>query len=125
MRNILLVALGGGIGSVLRYALSMAVQRNMSVTFPWGTLVVNILGCLVIGFLYGQSDKSFLISSDWRLFLMVGLCGGFTTFSAFSGEGFSLLQGGEVFSYFLYTGFSIFLGILAVYLGYTISNLIR
>ncbi len=125
IKNILFVALGGGIGSTLRYIVSLAVQKNLGVTFPWGTLAVNILGSLLIGFLYGIADKGQLISSEWRLFLMVGICGGFTTFSAFAGESFTFLRNGEYFSLALYSGLSLFLGILAVYSGYSFANLIR
>ncbi len=125
LKNIILVALGGGIGSSLRYILSLAVQKNMGTAFPWGTLAVNILGSLLIGFLYGIADKGQFITSEWRLLLMVGICGGFTTFSAFAGEGYVLLKNGELFSLAIYSGLSLIFGILAVYLGYTISNLIR
>lgn len=125
LKNILVVALGGGVGSALRYLVSISVQKSMSVTFPWGTLAVNIIGCIVIGFLYGIADKGLLVATEWRLFLMVGICGGFTTFSAFAGEGFTLLRTGEIFSLAIYAGLSLFLGILAVYISYTITNLMR
>ena len=88
-----------------------------------GTLTVNILGSFIIGFITGISAKSELISPSLRLFLMVGICGGFTTFSSFTNENMTLIQNGQILSALLYTGLSIFLGFSAVYLGFLITNL--
>ena len=89
-----------------------------------GTLTVNVLGSLVIGFIVGISQKSEILSSDWRLFLMVGVCGGFTTFSSFTNENLMLLQNGQFLSSLIYTAGSILLGFTAVYLGYLTSNIL-
>lgn len=89
-----------------------------------GTLTVNVLGSFIIGILVGISAKSDLISTDLRLFLMVGFCGGFTTFSSFSSENLMLMQNGQVFTVLIYTSLSILLGFLAVYLGYIFTNLL-
>ena len=89
-----------------------------------GTLTVNVLGSFIIGILVGISVKSDLISTDLRLFLMVGFCGGFTTFSSFSSENLMLLQNGQVVTVLIYTALSILLGFLAVYLGYIFTNLL-
>jgi len=89
-----------------------------------GTLSVNVLGSLLIGFILGISGKSEIISPGLRLFLMVGICGGFTTFSSFTAENLTLMQNGQIFSVLMYTGLSIFLGFFAVYLGYVLSNLL-
>ncbi|MCJ7820701.1 MAG: fluoride efflux transporter CrcB [Bacteroidales bacterium] len=124
IKNILLIGLGGFFGSIARYFVSML---NLSVHFfsiPVGTLVVNVIGSLVIGFLTGIAEKSTLLTAEWRMFLMVGLCGGFTTFSTFANENLMLIHNGQVFSVILYTGLSIFLGFLAVYLGYVLTNLL-
>ena len=123
MKEILLVGFGGFIGSVARYLVSKLNITWQFLSIPMGTLTVNILGSLIIGFLVGISVKSELISNDLRLFLMVGLCGGFTTFSSFTNENFMLMQNGQFLTVFLYTALSIVLGFLAVYFGYVLSNL--
>jgi CrcB protein len=122
LKNILIVGLGGFIGSVARYFMSMLNLNYDILSIPVGTLSVNILGSLIIGFLTGISEKSDILSMEWRLFLMVGICGGFTTFSSFTNENLVLMHNGQYFSVFLYTGLSIFLGFAAVYLGYIITN---
>lgn len=116
LRNILLVALGGAIGSVCRYFLSF-----MNTSFPWGTFVVNILGSLLIGLLVGLVSKGAL-SSEMKLLLLTGFCGGFTTFSTFANESFGMMKAGDVLLMALYVGASIVIGILAVWLGMNISN---
>lgn len=124
MKHLLLVGLGGFIGSVARFLVS---KLNLSWHFfsiPMGTLTVNVLGSFIIGILVGISAKSDLISTDLRLFLMVGFCGGFTTFSSFSNENLMLMQNGQVFTVLIYTSLSILLGFLAVYLGYIFTNLL-
>ncbi len=124
LKNILIVALGGSIGSVARFLVS---KLNLYISFfsiPIGTLTVNIAGSFIIGFLTGISDKSTLLSAEWRLFLMVGICGGFTTFSSFTNENLVLMHNGQLLPILLYTGLSIFLGFIAVYLGYSTSNLL-
>jgi len=124
IKNMLLVGFGGFIGSIARYFLSRLNLQYDFYSVPIGTLSVNVLGSFIIGFLTGISVKSELLSPAWRLFLMVGICGGFTTFSSFTNENLMLLHNGEFFSVFLYTGLSILLGFAAVYLGYTITNLL-
>jgi CrcB protein len=89
-----------------------------------GTLTVNVVGSFVIGFIVGISQKSELITSDMRLFLLVGVCGGFTTFSSFTNENMMLIQNGQLATALLYTGSSILFGFLAVYLGFLITNLL-
>lgn len=124
MKHLLLVGLGGFIGSVARFLVS---KLNLSWHFfsiPMGTLTVNVLGSFIIGILVGISVKSDLISTDLRLFLMVGFCGGFTTFSSFSSENLMLMQNGQVVTVLIYTSLSILLGFLAVYLGYIFTNLL-
>lgn len=124
MKSVMLVGLGGFIGSVARYFVSKLNLQYDILSIPIGTLSVNILGSLIIGFLAGIAEKSELISAEWRLFLMVGICGGFTTFSSFTNENMMLMHNGQFFSAFLYTGLSILLGFAAVYLGYITTNLL-
>jgi fluoride exporter len=124
LKNILIIGSGGFVGSVARYLVS---QLNLAISFhsiPVGTLLVNIIGSFAIGFLTGIAEKSMILTPEWRLFLMVGLCGGFTTFSAFANENLMLMHNGQFLSVLLYTGLSIFLGFLAVYLGYVLTNLL-
>jgi len=122
-KTILLVGSGGFIGSVFRYYISKLIQDSYA-SFPAGTLSVNVIGSLIIGFLIGLALKNPSFSVEWRLILMVGFCGGFTTFSTFTSENLKLMQDGQFFFLCLYTGLSIFLGFLAVYLGYVFSKLI-
>ena len=124
IKNLLIIGTGGFAGSIARYLVS---QLNLSINFhsiPVGTLLVNIIGSFLIGFLTGIADKSMILTLEWRLFLMVGLCGGFTTFSAFANENLMLMHNGQFLAVLLYAGLSIFLGFLAVYLGYTLTNLL-
>lgn len=123
LKQLLLIGAGGFLGSVARYLVSRLNTRIEWFAIPVGTLTVNVLGSLLIGFLIGISEKSPILTVEWRMFLMVGLCGGFTTFSSFSGENLMLLRNGQVLPLLLYTGLSIFLGFTAVYLGYISTKL--
>ena len=124
MKQILLVGFGGFIGSIARFFVSKLNLHWNLLSIPMGTLTVNILGSLLIGFIVGVSSKSEIITPGFRLFLMVGVCGGFTTFSSFTLENMTLMQNGQFASVLIYTGLSIFFGFLAVYLGYISSNLL-
>ena len=124
MKQILLVGIGGFIGSIARYFVSKLNLSWHFLSIPMGTLTVNIIGSFIIGFIVGVSAKSELITPGLRLFLMVGICGGFTTFSSFTLENMTLMQNGHFLSVLIYTGLSIFFGFLAVYLGYLTSNLL-
>jgi fluoride exporter len=123
IKTLLLVGTGGFLGSISRYLASRFLQNTISSSFPYGTFFVNIAGCLLIGIIYGFSEKSSLITPGWRLFLAVGFCGGFTTFSTFANENLALLRDGEFFYLFLYTGLSVFLGIAATFLGVLITKI--
>lgn len=115
IKNLLLVALGGGIGSTLRYGTFLLVNSK---TFPYATLAVNILGSFIIGIVFALTLKEEVLSGNWKLFLASGICGGFTTFSAFSLENMSLLQAGKYGMAITYIGLSVILGIIATFLGY-------
>jgi CrcB protein len=121
IRNILLVGIGGFIGSVSRYLTGLAVIE-LTHPFPYGTFIINILGSFLIGLVYGAADRSGYLNNWWVLFLATGFCGGFTTFSTFANENLRLLQGGEYFFFALYTILSITLGILAVFGGMALTR---
>ncbi|MDD3078258.1 MAG: fluoride efflux transporter CrcB [Paludibacter sp.] len=122
MKQLLLVGVGGFIGSILRYLISKLNLSWHFLSLPMGTLTVNIAGSFIIGLLVGISARSEVISPDLRLLLVVGFCGGFTTFSSFSNENLALLQNGQIATVLIYTVMSITLGFLAVYLGYESGN---
>lgn len=119
IKAILLVGSGGFLGSVLRYLLSKYIESTWLSSFPFGTFGVNIIGCLIIGLIYGLSIKN-IASGEIRLLLATGFCGGFTTFSSFSYEFLTLLQDGQLWYAFLYSFCSLLAGLLAVWIGLTL-----
>lgn len=123
-KSILMIGSGGFIGSVSRFLASRYVQNLVISSFPWGTFVVNVTGCFLIGLFYGISERGGLLTAEWRLFLTVGFCGGFTTFSTFAQENLGMIRDGEFYYFLLYTGLSIFLGISATFLGNLITKMV-
>ena len=121
MKQVLLVFLGGGIGSALRYAIGR-IFNTSSAGYPWGTFSVNIIGSLLIGVFMGIALKNNNLSENQTLLLVTGLCGGFTTFSAFAYENQQFLKEGDLTSFAVYTLGSLSLGIIAVFLGLVISK---
>jgi CrcB protein len=117
LKTILIVGSGGFIGSVMRYLVQYYVEKGMTITFPLGTLIANIAGSFIIGMVFALAEKGNLLSSEWRIFLTVGICGGFTTFSAFAYNNLVMLKENSIGQLFLNVGGNLFLGILAVYLG--------
>ena len=120
LKQILLVGLGGGIGSIFRYLVSVFTYSRIDkecLTFPLPTLVVNLLGCFLIGVLIGLTEKHASFDEQMKLFLITGFCGGFTTFSAFSLENMHLYLSGHYFSLIVYILSSVLLGILLVWSG--------
>ena len=124
MKEILIVGFGGGIGSIFRFLSQKGAERLLDSSFPIGTLLINILGSFIIGMVYALSERGNFLSPETRLFLTVGLCGGFTTFSTFSYDNFNLLSEKLWQFLVLNVGGSIFVGILAVYLGVVTIRLI-
>jgi len=122
MKQVLLVFLGGGIGSALRYAIGR-IFNTSSAGYPWGTFSVNIIGSLLIGVFMGIALKNNNLSENQTLLLVTGLCGGFTTFSAFAYENQQFLKEGDLTSFAIYTLGSLSLGVLAVFLGLVISKI--
>lgn len=123
LNNILLVGLGGGVGSILRYLCQKWINESYHHNFPLATFFVNISGCFLIGILYALGEKGSILSAQTRLLLVTGFCGGFTTFSTFAFENVDLLRIGDNFYFLLYAAGSVVLGIAAVYLGSLIIKL--
>lgn len=120
LKNILFIGLGGGIGSICRYVMALAIGKWIDASFPWGTFVINVLGSLLIGLFLGMFDKN-IFNDTSKLLLITGFCGGFTTFSAFSSENVNLIIAGQWLTAIAYSALSVVLGIAAVWLGYKLS----
>ena len=118
IKELLCVGAGGFIGSVMRYLITIAMKHEEN-GFPWGTFTVNVLGCFAIGILGGLINRNPNISTELGLFLTVGVCGGFTTFSTFSKESLLLLQSGNYLGLSCYIIGSVLIGIIAVWLGFS------
>ena len=124
MKGMLLVALGGALGSVARYKLSgWVLHHTIDWRFPAGTFAVNVVGCLVAGLLAGIAERHEILSPDARIFLFTGILGGFTTFSAFGLETMLLLKRGEVMVAGANILLSVVAGLLALWLGFGLSSL--
>lgn len=117
MTQILAIAMGGALGSVLRFWMSGWVSGILGRGFPYGTLMVNVSGSLLMGFLYVLLVDKFNASDEWRAFLLIGLLGGFTTFSSFSMETFDFIATGEVFKAFMNIVLSVAVCLVATWLG--------
>lgn len=122
IKNLILVFLGGGLGSSLRFLISRYL--NAGNLMPYGTFLVNILGSLILGVIIGWALKSNLLNSPLYLLLGIGFCGGFTTFSTFSFENYSFLKSGDYLTFSIYFFGSLILGILAILAGILLSKLI-
>lgn len=121
--NVLLVGGGGALGAIARYGVGGLVHRNPVLAgFPFGTLTVNLLGCLLIGLGAGLADARQVIGPEARLFLFVGVLGGFTTFSSFGYETVALLRDHEFLRAGLNAGLNVFAGLLLVWLGYALTT---
>jgi len=117
LKHILLVAIGGAVGSVARFLIQKYLHEMYPDPFPLGTFVVNLAGCLAIGLMYGVTASHGILTTELRLLLMTGLCGGFTTFSAFTLESVGLLEQQRFMTFFLYFGGSVVLGLAATAAG--------
>ncbi len=122
IKNTLFIGCGSFVGGAARYLVAIAMD-TVGKGFPWGTLAVNLVGCLVIGLLWGFFSKNSSESSSWALFMTVGICGGFTTFSTFSKEALMMLQAGNFMSLLLYVAISVIAGIALVAAGYYLVRL--
>ena len=124
VKLLLITGLGGFLGTILRFLVLRYFQLAYDSVFPWGTIVVNVAGSFLIGIFFGIFEKGGIMSQEWRLFLTIGLCGGFTTFSTVSNDAFLLLQSKELIRFASYASLTFFLGILAVFLGRSIIKMI-
>ncbi len=125
IKEAFIIGAGGAVGSVLRYYSGQFISKNYPSQIPLGTLIVNLLGCLLIGILLGYFAKNQGLSNEWKLLLVTGFCGGYTTFSTFAAENISLIQNQQVSQAILYIGLSVLLGLAAVYFGIMISRLFQ
>jgi CrcB protein len=122
MKMILVIGCGSFIGGISRYLISTLVHQRILTSFPFGTLTVNVLGCLLIGIVFGLADRGNM-SQEWRLFLATGILGGFTTFSAFSNETAGMLRDGQFMYASAYIAASVVLGLIATFIGIMIIKL--
>ena len=124
MINYLVVSAGAAIGGALRYGISSFIQKHISVIFPYGTLVVNIVGSFILGFIMFYLNEKELIGNELRLFLTIGFCGGFTTFSTFSYETLNLFLETEYLLAIYNVLLNVVLCLIGIYLAYLLSKLI-
>lgn len=123
MQNLLLIGLGGFMGALLRYGVGEFIQGwSKSINFPYGTLAVNLLGCLLIGMLSQVAEVRGVISPEARSFIFIGLLGAFTTFSTFGNDTVSLFRDGENLLSYINIGLHLVLGLSAVWLGQSLSS---
>lgn len=122
MKTTLLVGLGSFIGGTSRYLISKMLQQNIVTSFPYGTFTVNVVGCFLIGVVYGWSSKNSL-DPAWQLFFATGILGGFTTFSAFSMETINLMKAGNPYGAILYVFLSVLFGLVATVNGHWVARL--
>lgn len=122
MQAVILVGLGGAIGSMARFLISRVMTQAIPHAFPWGTFFVNITGCFLIGLFFSLYTKGVVASDNLRFFLMAGICGGFTTFSAFTLEGMALIRENKHGLFFLYMAASVLGGLAATWLGIRIRG---
>ncbi|GHT23081.1 putative fluoride ion transporter CrcB [Bacteroidia bacterium] len=122
MKQILLVGLGGGVGSILRFLASKWLVQSDRCGFPLATFAVNVVGCLLIGLLIGWSQRHNALGGDMRALLVAGFCGGFTTFSTFSLENVQLVQSGQYGTLLVYVLATLIIGFAAVYAGFLLTK---
>lgn len=117
MKPLLVIGLGSALGGIGRYLAQVFIGKYTTLTFPVGTLIVNLTGCFLIGILFGLSSRYAWMTTEWRLFLITGICGGYTTFSSFSLESITLLRQGNYLYFCLYILGSVGIGLIATVVG--------
>ena len=121
MKAALIVFLGGGLGSILRYLINLLI-KNPEGQFPINTFLVNMIGSFLIGFIFGYLNENNYVNNNVILFLIIGFCGGLTTFSSFTYDSFELISFGKIFFLIIYNFFSILIGVTLVYFGLWLSK---
>jgi CrcB protein len=122
MRMLLMAGAGGAVGSMARYLVGVLSARLFGIAFPWGTFIVNVAGCFLMGLLIEAVALRFSISTELRTFLAVGVLGGFTTFSSFALDFASLLEKKQNFAALTYLGGSVLLSLVALFLGLQLAR---
>ncbi len=120
MKDLLLIFIGGGFGSVLRFF----VGKQLNTDFPYGTFLVNVLGAFIIGLIITSFEKE-IISNSTRLLIAVGFCGGFTTWSSFAFENFNMLRDGQYTNFITYVSISFFFSLIALMFSYKLIKIIN
>ena len=124
IKGLLLVGLGGCLGSMARYLCQKWFAGNFASQFPWGTFAVNLAGCFLLGIIYATGEKTTFLTPQIRLLLITGFCGGFTTFSTFAFENMSLLKSGDIAYFLLYSIGSVVLGTIGVLAGASVIKVL-
>jgi fluoride exporter len=120
--SLVVIAIGGALGSVARYLFSMAVLRATGTLFPAGTFAVNVVGCFVFGVIAGAAEQRVQLTPEMRLFLLVGVLGGFTTFSSYAFESFALIRDGQFAAAAVNVAGQVMAGLVGLWAGYVITN---
>lgn len=118
LKYALITGLGGFFGSALRYWMQRLSSLIFPISFPYGTFIVNILGALLIGILFAISEKTTILGPQWRIFVITGILGGFTTFSSFTLDTMNLFRESQYLYAFTYVSLTVFLGIAITIVGY-------
>jgi CrcB protein len=122
MKEVLIVGLGGFAGSISRYLIQSAIVNRFVTIFPIGTFTINIVGSLLIGLIFGFAERYDWMNPEWRLFLAIGFCGSFTTFSTFAFDNLQLIRDGNYIQLFWYTSLSVVLGLALAWLGFIMAR---
>jgi len=122
MKEVIYIFIGSGLGGLTRFGLGKWINSLHSTNFPFGTFIVNVLACFVLGFVIGLADSRQIISPQTKMFWVVGFCGGFSTFSTFSNETLTLLQTSNHATNFLYIVLSVIVCLTVTFLGLTLAN---
>ena len=122
MKEILIVGLGGFAGSISRYLIQNALVNRFITIFPFGTFLINIIGSLLIGLIFGFAERYQWMTQEWRLFLAIGFCGSFTTFSTFAFDNLQMIRDGNYYQLFLYISLSLVLGVAIAWLGFILAR---
>ena len=121
MKSVLIVFLGGGLGSIFRYLINLLI-KNQEGEFPINTFLVNMVGSFLIGILFGYLNENNYVNNNVMLFLVIGFCGGLTTFASFTYDSYELISFGKIFFLIIYNFLSILIGVALVYFGLWVSK---